>query len=101
MQTLQAADVHLYILTDTAVGEAYLGDAGSARVTWLGDGDLPGAQDPAALIAALDALPLPDEDYFIWLTGEEQRVKRLSDYFIGQRRREASCVNVVAYWHQK
>ncbi|MEN3261522.1 siderophore-interacting protein [Sodalis endosymbiont of Spalangia cameroni] len=101
LQTVQAADIHLYLLTDAEIGQAYLGDIGGAQVTWLGSGDLPGAQDPTALITTLDTLTLPDEDYFIWLTGEGQRVKRLSDYFIGQRRRDDASVRAVAYWHQK
>ncbi len=53
------------------------------------------------LIARLDQIALPADDYFIWLTGEGEAVKRLSDYFLQTRGCEAARVRAMAYWHQK
>jgi len=53
------------------------------------------------LIARLDHIAIPTEDYFIWLTGEGEFVKALSDYFTVQRGLSSDFVRAVAYWHQK
>ncbi|GAA0492476.1 siderophore-interacting protein [Tatumella punctata] len=49
----------------------------------------------------LGSLPLPEDDYFIWLTGEGESVKQLSDYLTEQRQCHPGLVRAVAYWHRK
>ncbi|MEE3662869.1 siderophore-interacting protein [Brenneria sp. g21c3] len=97
---IQADAIQLFAFTDEAIGRDYLGDLSGVTVNWLGSGNMQ-PQNLTNLIAALDDISLPDEDYFIWLTGEGESVKALSDYFIGQRKRDADFVRAVAYWHQK
>lgn len=46
-------------------------------------------------------LAMPEEDHFVWLTGEGQAVKQLSDHFIQQRCCLPELVRAVAYWHNK
>ena len=53
------------------------------------------------LIALLDNISIPTQDYFIWLTGEGQSVKMLSDYFTQRKGCDPTYVRAVAYWHQK
>ena len=100
LQTLSGSRIRLYAWADRATGQAYLGDVDHVEVTWLGSGSM-NSQGVTALISELDKLALPDEDYFIWLTGEGAAVKSLSDYFTGARERETDFVRAVAYWHQK
>lgn len=54
-----------------------------------------------ASLQQLESLQLPEEDYFIWLTGEGESVKTLSDYFTAQRHCHPALVRAVAYWHRK
>ncbi|MEM6159357.1 siderophore-interacting protein [Erwinia sp. P6884] len=99
-QTISGQSLRLFAWADEAVGQAYLGDPGNIEVTWLGSGEMNEAA-VAKLITRFDELALPDEDYFIWLTGEGTAVKTLRDYFITQRERDAERVRAVAYWHLK
>lgn len=100
LQTLSGSRIKLYAWVDQPTGEAYLQGMENVDVTWLGSGTMNRHSVPA-LIAELDKLELPDQDYFIWLTGEGTAVKMLSDYFTASRAREADFVRAVAYWHQK
>lgn len=56
--------------------------------------------DGQAAAAALQALQVPAEDYFIWITGEGQVVKHLAAGFEGQGVDE-QLLRAVAYWHAK
>jgi len=99
-QHLRGSTIKLYAWTDEATGRAYLPDLQGIDVCWLGRNMIHGkAVDD--LIAELNQLALPDEDYFIWLTGEGAAVKQLNDYFILQRGLTADLVRAVAYWHRK
>ena len=100
LQTLSGSQIKLFAWTDEATGRDYLGSLENVDVTWLGSGSM-SRENVAPLIAQLNEITLPDEDYFIWLTGEGAAVKLLSDYFTGQRGRESDFVRAVAYWHQK
>ncbi|MCG8708235.1 siderophore-interacting protein [Brenneria sp. 4F2] len=97
---IQAEHIKLFAFTDEAIGLAYLDDLSGVEVSWLGSGNMQ-PDNLTRLIETLDNTYLPDEDYFIWLTGEGDAVKALSDYFIVQRERDADFVRAVAYWHQK
>lgn len=90
--------VKLYAFVDEAKGRPYLGNLPGVEIHWLGSGKM--QADTASLIAELDNLALPPQDYFIWLTGEGAAVKQLSDYF-EKRGCDADFVRAVAYWHQK
>lgn len=56
--------------------------------------------NPQAIASQLETLNVPDEDYFIWLTGEGEVVKSLMSRFetadIDQQ-----LVRAQAYWHHK
>lgn len=97
---IRAEHIKLFAFTDETIGRAYLGDLSGVEASWLGSGNMQ-PENLTSLIEALDNTHLPDEDYFIWLTGEGESVKALSDYFIEQRERDADIVRAVAYWHQK
>lgn len=100
LQNLSGSQIKLFAWTDEATGRDYLESLENVDVTWLGSGGM-SSENVAPLIAQLNDITLPDEDYFIWLTGEGTAVKLLSDYFTGQRGRENDFVRAVAYWHQK
>ncbi|WP_139308830.1 siderophore-interacting protein [Pantoea sp. 1.19] len=100
LATQRAQQVHLYAFVDADVGESYLPATAGLTVHWLGhDAQQPGKVD--RLLDALAALPLPEDNYYIWLTGEGGVVKRLSDHFLQQRQCDPRVVRAVAYWHQK
>jgi len=96
----QAQALHLYAYTDEATGHDYLPDTTGVTLNWLGRGQMQKAQ-LSQLIARLDQIALPKDDYFIWLTGEGECVKALCDYFTRQRGLDSDYVRAVAYWHQK
>ncbi|WP_449758124.1 siderophore-interacting protein [Erwinia persicina] len=99
-ETLSGQQHKLFAWVDEAVGQAYLEKLNGVDVTWMGSGNMQ-SENLAALIDTFNTLPLPAGDYFIWLTGEGEFVKRLSDYFIEQRGCDATYVRAVAYWHDK
>lgn len=96
----RAQSLHLYAFTDEATGRDYFTDTTGVTANWLGSGQMQKAQ-LSQLITRLDQLTFPTEDYFIWLTGEGEFVKALSDYFTSQRGLDSDFVRAVAYWHQK
>ncbi|MFC0139959.1 siderophore-interacting protein [Erwinia mallotivora] len=99
-QTLSGESLRLYAFVDEEKGRDYIGTLPDVEICWLGSGAMH-QQGVAALMTQLDRLALPEQDYFIWLTGEGAAVKQLSDYFIIQRGLQADFVRAVAYWHQK
>lgn len=100
LTTLSARRLKLFAYVNAGQGSRYLGDIGNADVSWLGSGNM-NQPHLESLIAQLDHLVLPPEEYFIWLTGEGAFVKQLSDYFINQRGCDPTFVRAVAYWHRK
>ncbi|WP_376746893.1 siderophore-interacting protein [Pantoea vagans] len=96
----RAQALHLYAFTDEATGRDYLTDTAGVTTNWMGSGQMQKAQ-LSQLITRLDQIAIPTEDYFIWLTGEGEFVKALSDYFTSQRGLDSDFVRAVAYWHQK
>lgn len=96
----RAQSLHLFAFTDEATGRDYLPDTTGVTLNWLGSGQMQTAQ-LSQLIARLDKVTFPVEDYFIWLTGEGEFVKALCDYFTMQRGINSDFVRAVAYWHQK
>jgi len=57
--------------------------------------------DETALAERLKALSIPAEDYFVWITGEGEAVKRMSDELKTSRNLDSDYVRAVAYWHRK
>lgn len=96
----QAEALHLFAFTDEATGRGYLPNLANVTAHWLGSGQMQKAQI-GELMARLDQIALPAEDYFIWLTGEGEAVKALADYFTVQRGLDSQFVRAVAYWHAK
>ncbi|ORM68382.1 NADPH-dependent ferric siderophore reductase [Pantoea wallisii] len=97
---MQAQTVHLLAFADESTGRDYLGELPNVTVSWLGSGAMQ-ADNLAPLIAQLEQITLPPDEYFIWLTGEGEAVKQLSDYFTRHRGAHSDFVRAVAYWHQK
>jgi len=93
LQELPASPrIEVLVSSEQARGQEYLAPFSGVNIRWL---------TPDNLQASLDSLPLPDEDYFIWLTGEANEVKRLSDYFLTVRQVDADLLRALAYWHKK
>jgi len=99
-ETLRGQRLSLFAYVDEVVGQTYLDGLNGVDATWVGSGAMK-TENLAALIETFNGIQLPTEDYFIWLTGEAEFVKKLSDYFIEQRGCDATFVRAVAYWHQK
>ncbi len=97
---MQAQKIHLLAFADETTGRDYLGALDNVQVSWLGRGVMQ-VENLGALTAQLDNITLPASDYFIWLTGEGEAVKQLSDYFTQGRGAHTDYVRAVAYWHQK
>lgn len=57
-------------------------------------------QHPQKVAEKLAALTVPDEDYFIWLTGEGEMVKSLKAQFETDTI-DQQLVRAQAYWHKK
>ncbi len=55
--------------------------------------------DTQAVATKLAALTVPQEDYYLWITGEGRAVKQLSETFEG--RVNAQLMRAAAYWHSK
>lgn len=72
--------------------QAYLSEFPHAQIEWL---------DAPAIAEKLKSLTLPAEDYFIWITGEGEEVKQLSDDLLAAHPLDADFVRAVAYWHKK
>lgn len=56
--------------------------------------------DEQTLAARLAQLNVPAQDYFIWLTGEGETVKKLATVFEGKDC-DPQLLRTVAYWHKK
>lgn len=97
---VEAQEVHLLAFVDEATGRDYLGDLDGVNISWLGSGTMQ-SDNLGALMAKLDKISIPSKEYFIWLTGEGEAVKLLSDYFTQRRGADTDFVRAVAYWHQK
>ncbi|WP_341874748.1 siderophore-interacting protein [Mixta intestinalis] len=98
LKELQAAqsdaEIHLLIMADEAQSKAYLPALAQVHYHFL-------PADVNTARAALAQLPLPQQGYFLWLTGEGDRVKALIDYLTEQRQVNDSYLRGVAYWHSK
>ena len=55
--------------------------------------------DAQAVAEKLATLALPQDDYYLWITGEGKVVKQLSETFEGKV--DAQLMRAAAYWHSK
>ncbi|MCA1921018.1 siderophore-interacting protein [Buttiauxella noackiae] len=70
----------------------YLSEFEHARVEWL---------DIESIARNVSTIEFPENDYFVWITGEGRDVKQLSDELLENRGLDADYVRAVAYWHNK
>ncbi|ECF6075984.1 siderophore-interacting protein [Salmonella enterica subsp. houtenae] len=71
----------------------YLGHVTDIPVEYVVGGD------EQAIQTRLSQLAIPDSDYFIWIAGEGNTVKRLSQRF--DNGYDPQLVRAAAYWHRK
>lgn len=79
----------------------YLDLGPEINVEWVITDGLSMEQADTAVMHTLKSLVLPDADYFVWLTGEGQFAKTMSDYFTLTQGMDPTFVRSVAYWHRK
>jgi ferric-chelate reductase (NADPH) len=75
-----------------AQSHEYLSEFTHAYIEWL---------DTESIAKRVSTFEFPDSDYFIWVTGEGNDVKHLSDELLENRGLDADYVRAVAYWHKK
>lgn len=56
---------------------------------------------PGALLDRILALPLPQRDCFLWITGEGKEVKAIGDALEQRGGIDPQLLRAVAYWHRK
>lgn len=75
-----------------------------AEITWLVQGQGPGAEgvegSPMALDALREAQLPPAERPYVWIAGESGCVKALRRHFVGERGIDRRRVTFVGYWRQ-
>ncbi len=86
------ANVKAIVSVADAANKDYLSHLDGADIVYVEEHD---GQSVAAMLQALD---VPDDDYFIWITGEGQVVKNLAACFDG-RNVDERLLRAVAYWH--
>ncbi|MTH45795.1 siderophore-interacting protein [Intestinirhabdus alba] len=86
-------DVIALVSVQDAAYQDYLAHLDGFNITWM-------PHDDRALDERLAQLAVPEKDYFIWITGEGRRVKKLSGRFETDRY-DPQLVRAAAYWHQK
>lgn len=72
--------------------QSYLSECTHAHIEWL---------DSDAIAKKLKSLVVPAEDYFVWITGEGDVVKQLSDDLVATHSLDMDYVRAAAYWHKK
>ena len=90
-----ATDVKITVLVKVknAGCEGYLQERSCFDIQWIVGED--------ALVQKVKSLPLPDNNYYVWATGEGKLVKGLNDYFTVDQGLDPAYVRCVAYWHDK
>lgn len=86
--------VHVQVLVNShhSGTQLYLSEFTHANIEWL---------DGESVAAKLQRLIVPAQDYFIWVTGEGEEVKRLNDSLLATHYLDTDYVRAVAYWHKK
>ena len=86
--------IHAIVTVGDAAYQDYLAHLSGFNITWVI------GHNEQAVADHLAALAVPEEDYFIWLTGEGKVVKRLSRQFESDAI-DPQLVRASAYWHAK
>lgn len=86
--------IHAIVTVGDAAYQDYLAHLSGFNITWVI------GHNEQAVADHLAALAVPEEDYFIWLTGEGKVVKRLSRQFETDAI-DPQLVRASAYWHAK
>lgn len=86
--------IHAIVTVGDATYQDYLAHLSGFNITWVI------GHNEQAVADHLAALAVPEEDYFIWLTGEGKVVKRLSRQFETDAI-DPQLVRASAYWHAK
>ena len=86
--------IHAIVTVGDAAYQDYLAHLSGFNITWVI------GHNEQAVADHLAALDVPEEDYFIWLTGEGKVVKRLSRQFESDAI-DPQLVRASAYWHAK
>lgn len=92
-QQVVVPKVKAIVTVADAAWQDYLADSGF-EIEWII------GHDEGAIAAALNAVTVPAEDYFIWVTGEGAVVKSLTDNFVTDDI-NPHLVRSQAYWHRK
>lgn len=74
--------------------KAYLAHLSGFTIEWVT------GSSEAAIASRLASLKVPEQDYFLWLTGEGKVIKRLSARFETPEI-APQLLRAVAYWHEK
>lgn len=97
LETLRGCAAPVQVKAVVTVADAayqdYLADCGF-DIDWIV------GHDEEAIAQALASVSVPDEDYFIWMTGEGAVVKSLLDGFLTDDI-DPHLVRSQAYWHRK
>ncbi|KAA8996667.1 siderophore-interacting protein [Affinibrenneria salicis] len=94
-----AMQVTALVMLNDASDKDYLAGQGAFQPEWFVQDGTDSAE--RRLFGRLDQLKLPAQDYFLWVTGEGERVKRIGDYLTAQGAGDAQLLRAVAYWHHK
>lgn len=86
--------IHAIVTVGDSAYQDYLAHLSGFNITWVI------GHNEQAVADHLAALAVPEEDYFIWLTGEGKVVKRLSRQFESDAI-DPQLVRASAYWHAK
>lgn len=87
-------DIHAVVTVGDESYQDYLAHLSAFNITWVV------GHSEQAVADHLAALTVPEDDYFIWLTGEGKVVKRLSRQFETDAI-DPQLVRASAYWHAK
>ncbi|HIE5389288.1 TPA: siderophore-interacting protein [Enterobacter cancerogenus] len=87
-------EVHAVVTVADEYSKDYLAHLSAFNITWIV------GHSEQAVADHLAALTVPQEDYFIWLTGEGKGVKNLSRMFETDAI-DPQLVRASAYWHAK
>lgn len=72
--------------------QAYLSEFTNINIEWL---------NAESIAKKLQSLSIPPTDYYLWITGEGEEVKQLSDDLLATHNLDADYLRAVAYWHKK
>ncbi len=92
----QPVEVQAFIAVHDAASKSYFDHLNLRGVTlnWFV------GEERAQIAERLQQLDVPDNDYFLWLTGEGETVLGYGSHF-EKRHIDAQLLRTVAYWHKK